>query len=140
MRDQAPRLFADDDAPGPRRTLEPLGKTNARPRDEALARRGGARHDLAGLQSETHGEGNALIARELARITREHRPDLGSTTRGSERVVLMGNRRPECRHHRVADELLDRPAMSQHGRRNQLEVAAQDRARGLLIERAHQSG
>ena len=56
---------------------------------------------FAGVHGEAHLD-RAVLARPVAdRQRRSHRPF---------RIVLVRNRRAEQRHHRVADELLHRPA------------------------------
>ena len=56
------------------------------------------------------------------------------------RIVLVSGRRAPDRHHRVADELLDRPAVARHDRARHLEVARLDRAHLLGVERLGKRG
>ena len=56
------------------------------------------------------------------------------------RIVLVRGRRAPDRHHRVADELLDRPAVARHDRARHFEVARLDRAHLLRIERLGKGG
>jgi hypothetical protein len=52
----------------------------------------------------------------------------------SERVVLVELRDPEHRHHGIADELLDRPAVPFDHRGHLLEVTAHDAAQRFGVE------
>jgi hypothetical protein len=55
-------------------------------------------------------------------------------TYGLKSIVLMHAREPENRHHSVADELLDNPAMSFEDRAHHPEVVVHDFPQGLGIE------
>jgi hypothetical protein len=114
-------LRADEDLAGLGDLLEPSGHVHGVADDERVAL---ARHDLArvhadpGLEAE---RGHGL--HELGRGP--HRP---------ERVVLVGQGDAEDRHHGVADELLDRPAVPLEHLPGLLVVAAHRRPDGLWVE------
>jgi len=65
-------------------------------RRQALLR---SRHDLAGRDPDSSAES------ELG----DGLPHLGRGPQGTQGIVLVQRRHPEDRHHRVPDELLDRP-------------------------------
>ena len=96
------------------------------------------RHPLArpGLRVEAderlscgdpHAQLELLIEREL--------PDCERRTNGSLRIVFVGGRRAEERHHRVADELLDGAPVPLELRANPLVVGPQERLHVFGIHR-----
>ncbi len=62
-------------------------------------------------------------------------PDVERGARRAERVVLVRDRDPERGHDRVARVLLDRASVARERRRHGLEVALQDSAERLRVER-----
>ena len=64
-------------------------------------------HGFAGVHRAAHGELEAgVLVVELV----DRSEDAQRSAHSSLRIVLVRDRRAEDRHHRVADELLDRPA------------------------------
>ena len=53
---------------------------------------------------------------------------------GPQRVVLVEGRQPEHRHHRIADELLDRPAVAVDDGLGEIEVRADQRPQRLRVK------
>ena len=146
-----------DDTPGFDPTREAsclLGSERRRhddPAGELLDRR--SEHDLARLRRllearrrvdrETGGERRlGLIREDLARLDSD--PDLEAELadalddpeRGADgalRVVLVGERNPECRHHGVPGELLHDAAVRRDAVRDLVEEAVQARADDLRV-------
>ena len=83
----------------------------------------GSRDDLAGVDADP------AVDAEL----RERLPHLDRRPARSQRVVLVRRRHAEHRHHRVADELLDRAAVPLDDRLHPLEVAREQSAKRLGI-------
>jgi hypothetical protein len=90
----------------------------------------GARDDLA--RADTDSPLDPELREPVAHLHR--RPQ------GPQRVVLVYGRHAEHRHHRVADELLDRAAVTFDDRLHPLEVARQQRPQGLGVKRLAQRG
>ena len=122
-------LLADEDAVQRRSRLQARGRVDdvagrhrlalARPRAERDQR-------LARVHRDPHLQLLALLARPVA--DRERRPHRAL------RVVLVRDRRAEERHHRVADELLDRAAEALELRTKMGVVRREQRAHVLGVE------
>src|SRR5690606_4136638 len=69
-------------------------------------------HDLAGVHTRSHLESNSPVPLELVVQSIEARAHFGRSADGAQGVVLVERRNSEDRHYRVADELLDRAAVS----------------------------
>ena len=81
-------------------------------RDHRLAVGGVGGHDLAGVHPDAQLEADAMAAMELGVEAIERRGELGGGSDRPQGIVLVQHGQPEARHDRVADELLDRPAMA----------------------------
>ena len=108
-------------SPGRRGLLQPGRDVDRIAGREPLLR---ARHHLAGVRRRSAPARRARAAR------RASRPPPG--TRGARRP-REPDRHAEDRHHRVADELLDRAAVSFDDPLHPLEVAGQQRAQRLRV-------
>ena len=128
------RLLADENTVHGREALEPRGRVDDVSRHEplALSRVGVERDDrLAGV----HRYANLQLELRVAAVQLadrvadpERRPD------SPLRVVAVPDRRAEDRHHRIADELLDRAAAGLDLRTHALEVRRLDRTNVFRIE------
>jgi len=99
------RQVADEDLAGLGALLEARRLVHRWPRDERLLT--GARDDLTRVHTEPELEGQTARRIQLADA-------LAQREGGADRalgVVIVRRRRAEDRHHRVADELLDGPAV-----------------------------
>ena len=135
MVDQAPGERADDDLVRIGSRFELRGDPDRLAGDEALARIRRGRDDLAGLDPDADLEPDLVLLRELLVERRDPDADVERGARGTQRVVLVRDGDAERGHDRVARVLLHGAAMSRDRRRHSLEVAPQDGAERLRIER-----
>ena len=77
--------------------------------------------------------GRQPVAASSAFSCREPPLSVSAAARAAEGVVLVGRRDAEDRHHRVADELLDRATVPLQRQLHDVEVAAQHVPRRLRI-------
>ncbi len=82
--------------------------------------------DLAGIDPDAD--------REVARVAADRVTQLGRRADGPQGVVLVHDRHPEDGHDRIADELLDRPAVGLDDGAGELEVARHPGAHDLGIQ------
>ena len=108
------------------RLLEPCGDVDGVARRQALL---GAGDDGARVQPD------ARLDSELGKRVAH----LGGRPHRAQRVVLVRRGHAEDRHHRVADELLDRSLVALDDRLHALEVAREQAAKRLGIELLSQS-
>ena len=101
--------------------LQPGGHVNRVAGGQSLLR---ARHHLTG-----HDADPTLHAQ-----LRQRSAHFDCGAHSAQRVVLVHDRYPEHRHHRVADELLNRAAVPLDDRFHPVEVACQQRPQPLRIE------
>ncbi len=118
------RLADEHRARGGRR-LQPRRGVDEIARDHPLVR--GAEGD-GGFAGENPGPG---LDRRAQGAHRVHQLEGGADR--PLRVVLAGRRGTPDRHDRIADELLDRPAVAAHDLRGELEVARQELPRLLGV-------
>ncbi len=104
-------------------------------RNEPLPRVSRGRDDLAGLDPDPDLEPHRVLLQELLVERRDPDADVERGAGGAQRVVLVRDGDAERGHDRVARVLLHRAAVSDDRRRNRLEVAPQDGAERLRIER-----
>jgi hypothetical protein len=107
------RHRSEQDLPRLRSLLEARGDIHGVTCDEAFLC---PRHDLPGVDAD------AGLDAEL----RKRLAHLRSRAHGPKSVVLVRNWHAEDRHHRVPDELLDRPAVPLDDRLHAVEVAAEN--------------
>ena len=103
--------LADQDAVDRRRRLQPRrGVDDVAGRHPLAAGGVGTQHDqrLAGVHAHAHVQVEAGL---FVVQPRDRGPDRERRAHRPLRIVLVGDRRAEQRHHRVADELLDRAAV-----------------------------
>src|SRR5207248_1441983 len=122
---------ADQDLAWKRRLLEPGGDVDGIPGGERAAV---VRHDLAGVDSHADLELGPELFAELAAQAGEARAELVRRARRPQRVVLVDDRDPEHRHHGVADEFLDRPAVTLEHLARGREIAFHYPAERLRVE------
>ena len=122
-------------SPGPARLLEPSRGVDGVAGHQPLARAGVAGDDLAGVDPDVVAA--ARCPRPLG--TRVEGRQRGLHVRGGadrpQRVVLVADRQPEDGHDRIADELLDRPAVPLEGVPHRFEVAGHHLAQRLGLGR-----
>ena len=119
--DEVERRLAEQHLARLRRLLEPRGDVHRVARRQPLL---GAGHDGARVQPDARLD--AELGKRVAHLRR--RPYR------AERVVLVSRRHAEDRHHRVADELLDRSLVALDDRLHALEVAREQSAKRLGIQ------
>ena len=117
--------LADQHLTGLCRLLQPRRDVHRIPGREPLLR---SRHDLAGVDTDP-----AVEPELRQRIAHLHR----RTTR-PQRVILVQHRHAKHRHHRIADELLHRPAVPLDDPLHPLEVAREHLPQRLRIRRLPQ--
>ncbi len=115
------RLGADESLTRRCSLLEPRSDVDGVSGDERL--RVAADDDLAGVDADPRVEP----------VLDDGRAHLGRSAHRPQRVVLVRDRDPEDRHDRVADELLDGPAVPLDDRAQVLEVAAHARTKRFGI-------
>jgi hypothetical protein len=119
---QAQRRLAEQGLTGLRGLLQPRGDVDRVTRREALL---GTRHHLAAADADPPldpelGQGQLHLR---CRLKRAHG------------IVFVYRREPEDRHHGVADKLLDDTAVALDDRLHALEVAGEQGAKRLRVER-----
>jgi len=102
--------------------------------DEPLPGRRVACDDLAGVDADPVRQRDAVTSFELAVQLDERRLHRRSRPNGAQRIVLANPRQAEDRHHRVADELLDRAAVRRDGVAHRVEVQAHHLSQRLRVE------
>ena len=129
------RRLADEDLVLGRGLLESRGDVDRIARRQLLVgRRIGVGHDLAGVDARPIRELDAVEAQELlVELGQLLLHAVGRTDR-AQRVVLVGPRDPEHGHDRVADVLLDRPAVALDLGGHDREVALLDLTHRLLVD------
>ena len=121
------RRLSEQHLAGVRSLLQPGGHVDRVTGREPLLR---PRHHLARHHSDP----------PLQPESRERVPHLDRCPHRPQRIVLVHDRHTEDGHHGVADELLDRAAVMLDDRLHPLEVAREQRARPLGIERLSERG
>ena len=125
-----PRALADEHRPGLGRRLHARGRVDEVAGDHALALRADGDRRFSGDDADSHREpGRTDFAAERG-------DDLDQLEPGADGplgVVLARDRRAPDRHHRVADELLDRPAVAVDNAARRVEVAREQVAHLLGI-------
>ena len=101
---------------------------------ERLAGRRVAGHHLAGIDARPQADAHAVIAQHVGVDHLERLVELGRRPDGAQGIVFVDARHAEDRHHGVADELLDRPAMPLEDLPGGGEGAPQDAPHRLRIE------
>ncbi len=133
--DQPAGEVADDDLVRTCGCLELRSDPDRLARHEPLARVGRSRHDLAGLDADPDLQRDVVLLRELLVERGDPDADVEGGSRGTQRIVLVGDGDAEGRHDSVARVLLHRPAVSYECGRHRLEVPLQDASERLGIER-----
>ena len=129
--DESVGLLAEQHLPGLRRLLQPRGDVDGVSGRKALLR---ARDDLAGVDAHAQLEPRAVAGLELVVQLVQAAAQLVGGAHRAQRVVLVHRRHAEDGHHRVADELLHRPAVPLDDRLRRLEVARHHPPQALRID------
>jgi hypothetical protein len=127
--------LSDQDLVRRRGLLEAGGGVHGIAGDQALAGRRVARHDLPGVDAGPVRQLDAPASLQLPVQLGQRPLHPGGGLHGPERVVLVERRQPEDGHDSIADELLDRPAVTLELAAHLLEVAVHHLAQRLGVER-----
>ena len=110
--DQPERVAPEQDVAGTRRLLEPRGDIDRVAGGERARRRAAPVTASPVLTPMRTARSTPALAAQLTAQLRDLLAHLGRRADGTQRVVLVRDRDPEDRHHRVADVVLDRPAVA----------------------------
>ena len=124
----------DQDLARPRRLLQPSGDVDRIPRRERRARPEIAGHHLTRVHADPHADPNAALLLQLVVQAFQRPPHLERGPDRPQRVVLVHQRHPEHRHHRVADELLHQAAVPLEHRPHLRVVTAEHVPERLRVE------
>ena len=124
----------DDDLAWRGGLLQACGGVNRVAGDQCLTVGRVAGYHLPGVDSGSEADGYATFCVELDIQKPQALADLGGRPHRAKRVILVQLRNAEDRHYRIADELLDRPAVALDDRAHLGEVAAHQRAHRLWVE------
>ena len=113
-------LLPDQDLSRRGRLLQPSSDVDCVARGQPLL---GAGDDLAGVDADPHLHRYAVVALEVLVERRDRIAELRSGAQSPQGVVLVHGRNAEDGHDRVADELLDGPAVALQASTRRLEVA-----------------
>ena len=102
--------------------------------DEGGPGLGVARHDLARVHPGPEADGDPALRLELAVHGAQGVADLPGGPDRPQGVVLVDRGDPEHRHHRIADELLDRPPVALDDRAHRGEVAGHQGPQRLGVQ------
>ena len=127
-----PRRLADEHRPGLGDRLHPRGRVDEVARDHSLSL-GAERHRR--LAGQDAGPRPQLGLADLVAERRDGRDEIERGPHRPLRVVLGRRRRSPDRHHRVADELLDRSAVQLDQPAARVEVARQELPHLLRVAR-----
>ena len=89
---------------------------------------------LAGVEPNSQLKRDPVVLRELVVQENERVSELGSGSKGAERVIFVRGRHTEDAHHRIADELLDRAAVTLEAPSRHLKVACHHATERLGVE------
>ena len=117
-----------------RRLLEAHGNRDRRPRRKRLVGSSIAGEHLARADPGSDLKHEPVITLEIGIQDEQSLPQVVSSPHGPKGVVLVHLRHAEHRHSRVADELLDRPAVPLDDRPDGVEVAPHDAPQDLRVE------
>ncbi len=139
--DQGVRRRAEQDLPVSGRLLQARGRVDrvaGRERAPCPSRAG---HHRSGVDARPDRQPHTEFGKQLPGQDGDRVVQLVSRPHGPQRVILMHHGDAEHGEHRVADELLDRPAVTLDGRARHREVTAQHPAKGLRVQLlAHRRG
>src|SRR5690349_23434982 len=98
----------------------------------------GAYYDIARMEAHSDGHGRAGASAGLVRVPADGFLHLQGGITGAQRVVLVGERRPEERHDAVAHDLVDGTLIAVNRLHHPLEYRVEDLACFLRIAVAEQ--
>ena len=124
----------DQHLAGRRSLLEPSCDVDSVSGRELLVGCAAAHDHLARVDAGAGGDPDAVLAAKLVVEPLERVADLGRRANGAERIVLVHDRHPEDRQHRVADELLDGAAVPLENALHDVEVPPHHPAQELGVE------
>jgi hypothetical protein len=131
---QAVGVLADEDLVRLGQLFEAGGGVDGIAEDERRCSSRLRRQYLAGVDAGTDRHGDTPRRRELLVELGQPFAHLGGRPDGAQRIVLVRQRDAEDRHHRVPDELRDRPFVALHDELHLGEVARQHVSQRLGIE------
>jgi hypothetical protein len=134
------RRVSDQDLAGARSCLEALCDDDGFAGDERMASRRVSGDDLPGADAGSRPDLDAVFGAQLLVQRGQRLPELAGGANRPQRVVLVDDRDPERRHDRVADELLDRPAVVLDDAADLDEVARDDAPVRLRVEPLSERG
>ena len=134
MADEAIGRLSKQDLVRRRGLLEASRRVDRVTGHEPLPRPRVARHDLAGVDARAISDPHAPPLLELVVERRQALAHLDGGPNGPESVVLLRARKAEDRHDRVADVLLDRPAVLLQSAAHLVEVAGHHLAHRLRVQ------
>src|SRR6476659_9648592 len=137
---QLVRRLPDQDLTGGRRLFQPGGNVDGVAGHEPLAGGDVARDDLAGIDPGAVLQTDAVVLLEPFVDHLEGFAHLHGRPNRAQGVVLMQPWQPEDGHDRVADVLLDRPAVSDEDGAHGLEVDREDLAESLAVQALAERG
>ena len=137
--DELERPGAEHDRAGRRRLLDPFGDSDRIARDEASVPRVADVH-VAGVDPDPQVEPEAVFALDGLAQSRHGRASVGGGTDGAQGIVLVRDGYAEDGHDRVADELLDRAAVTLDRSPGCGEVAVEHAPQRLGVERLRELG
>ncbi len=114
--------------------LQSGGDVHRVARHETLAGGRVAGNDFTGVHPDPSRDPDAVLAFELEVERLQRLPHAGGGPDRAQRVVLVQPGDPEDGHHRIADELLDGPAVSFDHGRHLVEVPTHDAAERFGIQ------
>src|SRR6266511_1561180 len=135
MADEPVRRLADEDLERGGGLLEPRGDVDRVSGDETLPGPRIAGDDLPGVHPRPVLDLHPPTLLELLVQSPQRLLHRSGRTHGPQRVVLVDPRQPEDGHDRVADVLLDAPAVVLEDLAHLLEVAGHELAERLRVER-----
>ena len=118
-------------SPGRAACLEPRGHVHRVTGREPLLR---SRHHLPGVDTDPQLQRRSEVAHQPFVQLGQAIAQFGRRPHGPQRVVLVQDGNAEHRHHRVTDELLDRPSVTFHGDARQVEIPGHDCPQRLRVE------
>ena len=132
--DEPVGLLAKQDLARLRRLLQARGDVERVAASDRLPRRRVADDDFAGVDPHPRTESDAPAGLELAVQALERLAHLAGGPHSAERIVLVQHRYAEHAEHRVADELLDRPAVPLEDWPHLVEIAQHHEPQRLGID------
>jgi hypothetical protein len=116
------RRITDQDLRGTGRLLESRGEVHRLPGHEAMVACRSGCNNLAAVHTRTNLKAHAPLQLELTVEAFDLLSKLDGGTDGAKSIVLVHRWHAEHRHHRIANEFLNRPTVTLEHVRSSLEV------------------